>query len=250
MATGGRLVNDRAAAGGPISRLKMSRDPTTGTAMVVTSATTTRNARSIARALTPRASATSGATEESISGRYRTSHGHDARGGDRDGGHELAGGDAEDLPEEQREDLGGVLAGPRQEQIAESEHQHDREGGGDVAAGPRRPSPAISTAPARENTPRPMMVLTPIRLAPAAPAKAPLGRACAANADAAQHREEPHHAGHDGHDRGGLQALTMKPANIRPPRRFGGGRLADRMVVARRRAPAREDPPKRSRGRR
>src|ERR1700758_4316796 len=71
IATRGRLVKDRAAAGGPMSRLKMSKDPTTGTAMVVTSATTTRKARSITRGLMPRASATSGVTEENISGRYR-----------------------------------------------------------------------------------------------------------------------------------------------------------------------------------
>ena len=37
-------VNDRAAAAGLMSRLKISRAPTTGTAMVVVSATTTRNA--------------------------------------------------------------------------------------------------------------------------------------------------------------------------------------------------------------
>ena len=38
-------------------------------------------------------------------------------------------------------------------------------------------------APPREKTPRPSSVLTPIRLAPAAPAKDPLGIAWAANAE-------------------------------------------------------------------
>ena len=57
MATGGRIVNERAAAGGPIIRLKMSRAPTTGTVMAVARATTTRNAISIRWLLTPLASA-------------------------------------------------------------------------------------------------------------------------------------------------------------------------------------------------
>ena len=64
----------------------------------------------------------------------------------------------------------------------------------------RRPRVAMVTAPATANTPSPTSSLAPMRLAPAAPAKAPLGRECAANADAPQHGEEPHHPGHHGHD--------------------------------------------------
>src|ERR1700730_10775221 len=70
MAPSGLLVNERAAAAGLISRLKMSSAPTTGTAMVVVSATTRRNATSMRRLLTPRAAATSGITDEYMSGRY------------------------------------------------------------------------------------------------------------------------------------------------------------------------------------
>lgn len=47
IAIGGLLVNERAAAGGPIMRLKMSRAPTTGTVIAVANATTTKNAISI-----------------------------------------------------------------------------------------------------------------------------------------------------------------------------------------------------------
>ena len=41
----------------------------------------------------------------------------------------------------------------------------------------RRPSPAMPSAPATENTARPANGLSPSRVAPAAPAKAPLGMA-------------------------------------------------------------------------
>ena len=69
MAARGLSVNERAAPGGPMRRLKMSKDPTTGTAMVVARAITIRKARSICLPLTPRASAASGITDESKRGR-------------------------------------------------------------------------------------------------------------------------------------------------------------------------------------
>src|SRR4029077_10147875 len=69
MARTGLAVSDLAAAAGPIIRLNISRAPTTGTVMLVASAMTSRNASSIRRADTPRASATSGSAEENISGR-------------------------------------------------------------------------------------------------------------------------------------------------------------------------------------
>jgi putative phosphoribosyl transferase len=70
MACPGRLVNDRAAAAGPIISANMSSAPTTGTVMLVASAITIRKHNSIRRVLTPRASATSGSAEASSSGRY------------------------------------------------------------------------------------------------------------------------------------------------------------------------------------
>ena len=45
-------------------------------------------------------------------------------------------------------------------------------------------------------------MLTPSRLAPAAPAKAPFGIGVRGERRAAQHGEEPDHAGDDGDDRG------------------------------------------------
>src|SRR5215470_9307176 len=68
----GRAVTDRAAAAGPIIRLNISSAPTTGTVMLVASAMTSRNASSIRREDTPRASATSGSAEDSINGRNMT----------------------------------------------------------------------------------------------------------------------------------------------------------------------------------
>src|SRR5580704_1373372 len=69
IAAAGPRTNDRAAAGGPTIRLNISSAPTTGTAVVVTIATTTRNSSSIRRLRTPWASPTSGTTELSSSGR-------------------------------------------------------------------------------------------------------------------------------------------------------------------------------------
>jgi len=70
MACPGRLVNDRAAAAGPIISANISSAPTTGTVMLVASAITSRKHSSIRRVLTPRASATSGSADASSSGRY------------------------------------------------------------------------------------------------------------------------------------------------------------------------------------
>ena len=63
------MVNARAAAGGPIIRLKMSAVPTTGTVIVVASATSSRKPSSMPNGAMPRAWALSGSTEESSSGR-------------------------------------------------------------------------------------------------------------------------------------------------------------------------------------
>src|SRR5579875_542998 len=68
-ATPGRAVTDRAAAAGPIIRLNISRAPTTGTVIDVARAITTRKYISTARGDTPRAAATSGIADVSMSGR-------------------------------------------------------------------------------------------------------------------------------------------------------------------------------------
>jgi len=69
MACPGRLVNERAAAAGPIISANMSRAPTTGTVMLVATAIAIRKHSSMRRVLTPRASATSGSADASRSGR-------------------------------------------------------------------------------------------------------------------------------------------------------------------------------------
>ena len=65
----GRLVRHRAAAGGPIIKLKISNAPTTGTVMVVVRATIRRKQISMRYPRMPLASATSGTIEDSMSGR-------------------------------------------------------------------------------------------------------------------------------------------------------------------------------------
>ncbi len=62
----GRSVTHRAAAGGPIMRLKINSAPTTGTVMVVAQATTTRKASSMRWGRSPPAAAISGTIEVSI----------------------------------------------------------------------------------------------------------------------------------------------------------------------------------------
>ena len=72
MASTGRAVSERAAAAGPIIRLNISSAPTTGTVMLVARAMTSRNARSMRAVRRPRAAATSGSAEDSMSGRNMT----------------------------------------------------------------------------------------------------------------------------------------------------------------------------------
>jgi hypothetical protein len=66
IARAGRSVTKRAVAGGPIMRLKTSKAPTTGSAIVVTTPTARRNNSSMRAGLTPRTDASSGAIELSI----------------------------------------------------------------------------------------------------------------------------------------------------------------------------------------
>ena len=66
---------------------------------------------------------------------------------------------------------------------------------------PRRPSTPIPTAARTANTPRPTSVLMPIRLAPAAPANAPLGMAWAGKAEPRRTTKKPDHARDHGNDR-------------------------------------------------
>ena len=174
IASTGLAVRDLAAAAGPIIRANISRAPTTGTVMLVASAMTSRNASSIRRADTPRASATSGIAEDSINGRNMTM---------------IAAIDT--TPSTMIGTTSPVLTpntSPNSSEYASCAYSvlqltnrapipsiitnvsavatSDRA---------RRLSPAMPSAPATEKTTRPTSALSPSRLAPAAPAKAPLG---------------------------------------------------------------------------
>ena len=72
----------------------------------------------------------------------------------------------------------------------------------------------MPSAPARANTPRPSSVLTPIRLAPAAPAKDPFGIACAANAEPRRTVKNPTTPATTATMLATSQALTMNPENM------------------------------------
>ena len=149
-------MRDRAAAGGPIIRLKISRAPVTGTVMVVARATHDQEGD-----LDPVAADALGfgdlgddrgehqrPVQERLSAAMQTAP-RAAMGSD------LGGADAEDLAEQQRVDLRFVLGGAGQERGAEGEHHDQREGGHDVVAAAaaegadRRGRPGVRRRPGR-----------------------------------------------------------------------------------------------------
>ena len=72
----------------------------------------------------------------------------------------------------------------------------------------------MPSAPSSENAPRPISVLIPTRLAPAAPAKEPLGTAWATNAEPRSTTKKPTRAATTATMLATVHALTMKPENI------------------------------------
>src|SRR5260221_6017821 len=83
---------------------------------------------------------------------------------------------------------------------------------------PRRPREPIPSAPSTENTARPMSVLMPSRLAPAAPANAPLGMAWAGNAEPRSTTKYPTTPATTATIVAVVQAFIMKPgANMLSP---------------------------------
>jgi len=75
----------------------------------------------------------------------------------------------------------------------------------------------MPSAPSRENTPRPTIVLIPSRLAPAAPAKDPLGTAWATKADPRRTTKNPTTPATRATIVASVQVLTMKPENTSQP---------------------------------
>ena len=84
---------------------------------------------------------------------------------------------------------------------------------------PRRPSQPMPSAPASENTPSPISVLMPSRLAPAAPANAPCGTASATNAEPRSTTKKPTTPATTATIVATTQVLTMNPENmpVTPP---------------------------------
>ena len=129
-------------------------------------------------------------------------------------GQDLVGGDAEDLAEEQREDLGLVLGRLAQEKCAEREHDDEAERGRDVVAPAATERCRSRAQQHREDAEAEQSVFTPIRLAPAAPAKAPFGIACAGNAEPRSTTKKPTTPAITATIVATIHALTMKAENI------------------------------------
>ena len=129
----GRATKARAAAGGPIMRLKISSAPTTGTVTVVAAATTSRKAISMRRAADAPCLGDVGHRRGEQQGPVEQCDRGDARGAHGEDRHQLGGADTEDLAEEERVDLRFVAAAEAQEERAQGEHHDQRQGGRDVA---------------------------------------------------------------------------------------------------------------------
>ena len=89
----------------------------------------------------------------------------------------------------------------------------------------RRLSPAMPSAPATENAARPMNGFSPSRLAPAAPANAPLGIACAANVDPRSTAKKPVTPAMTATAVAASQVLAITPVNMPAPRRCSVARM-------------------------
>ena len=81
----------------------------------------------------------------------------------------------------------------------------------------RRLSPAMPRAPATENTARPASGSKPSRVAPAAPAKAPLGMAWAANVDPRSTAKKPITPAMTATTDPAIQVFSIRPVNTRAP---------------------------------
>jgi hypothetical protein len=97
---------------------------------------------------------------------------------------------------------------------------------------PRRPEQADPQRGEAANTPKPSSVLTPIRLAPAAPANEPLGTAWATNAEPRSTTKKPTDRPTTATIEPTIQALTMKPENTVAQLRAGASASSSVSVAA------------------
>ncbi len=212
-----RSVKHWAAADGPIINVKISSAPTTGTVIVVAQAMTMRNAISRRWGRSPRAAAMSGAIDAQQQRSIEDRHGDDADGAEHDHRHELARAHAEDLAEEQREDLGLVLRAETQERRAEGQHHHQRQrrdgvGSSRVDSGHRCPGP-----PPKEKTPRPIRGLSADEVRAGGAGEGAVGDGVRRERRAAQHDEESDDATDDGHHRPHLPRVHHEAAEHHAP---------------------------------
>src|SRR6266702_868398 len=196
----------------------VSSAPTTGTVMLVARAMTSRNASSIRRAGTPRASATSGSTEDSISGRNMTAIAATDRAPNTPIGSTSAALTPNTSPNSSEYaswaywllQLTNRAPKPSIITNVSAVATSGRE---------RRLSAAMPNAPASENTARPANGSSPSRLAPAAPAKAPLGMACAVNVDPRSTAKNPVTPAITATAVAAIQVLIIRGPNMRAPHR-------------------------------
>ena len=206
-------MNERAAAGAPIMRLKIKQCPDDGHGHGRCEGEDSEEEHLHSEAADAACLSYFGQDGGEHQRPVEDGDGEDAEGAEDRGRRDLVGADSEDLAEQQRVDLWGVLDAEAQEQRAEGEHRHEREGGRDVVAAPAAEQADRQSAAEREHA-EPKSVLTPIRLAPAAPAKDPLGIAWAANADPRMTVKNPTTPATTATMLATSQALTMKPENI------------------------------------
>src|SRR5579875_628454 len=216
MAARGSATSSRAAAGGPTMRLNMSSAPTTGTVMAVARATTTRKARSMGRVRSPRASATWGRAEDNRRGRYRKARAI------RHPPARAAVGTSWDVltpssSPKRRENSWGPYSVVRLKKAAPRASMVTRARAVTVSRRSLRPRRPMVRAAATAKAARPARVLTPMRVAPAAPAKAPLGMAWAGNADERWTTKKPTAPATVATMVAVTHAWAMKPANTALP---------------------------------
>src|SRR5579875_1053101 len=216
MASGGRLVTARAAAGGPTMREKVSRAPTTGTVRAVAAASTSRNSNSIRGRLTPRASATSGTVEDSSSGRYRMRTATRLATASPSVGSSSPL-DTPRMSPNNRANSSGSYSPDRLSRAAPMARAMTRARAVTASWRPRRPRPAIMAAEAPAKTARPSSGSTPARLAAAAPVKALLGMAWAGNDEPRSTTKKPTTPAITAIMVPASQVLVIKEANTSTP---------------------------------
>jgi hypothetical protein len=175
-AAAGRRAMNRAAEGGPIIKLNTKSAPTTGSARVVAAPTERRNQVSTFSGLTPRAAASSGATEVSISRRYMTTMRARQATAIAPVGRSSPVPAASGSPNKSE----NVCAEYSKLMLKNREPRPSRPtkmSAVTTSWRARRPHLAIAVAARKEKAPTPASVFTPTKAAPAAPVKAPWGMA-------------------------------------------------------------------------